>query len=145
MVIPASLAPFRRIALDTNIFIYILNGDHRVKPILPLFTAASGYSVTLLTSVIAYTECAVLPYRQEYSSAITAVIELFQLPNLQVLPFDLRIADQAARLRANHPALRMPDAILLATALTSRAEAFLTNDAGLRSFKELPIILLDEC
>ena len=145
MVIAAPLANFRRIALDTNIFIYILNGDSRVKPLLPLFDAAAAGSVTLITSVVAYAECAVLPYRQEYTAAITAVGDLFQLTNLQVLPLDFRIADQAARLRAAHPSLRMPDAILLATALANHAEVFLTNDAGLKAITEMPVVLLSEC
>ena len=44
------------------------------------------------------------------------------------------IAREAARLRAGY-GLRVPDALLLATALREDAQAFLTNDTRLRRLK----------
>ena len=47
-----------------------------------------------------------------------------------------------AKLRAKYPQVRPPDAVHLATALSARADAFLTNDSGLKCVEELPIQLL---
>jgi predicted nucleic acid-binding protein len=48
----------------------------------------------------------------------------------QVLPVDIGIADIAARLRATHRALRMPDALILATATAHPdIESILSGDA----------------
>ena len=51
-----------------------------------------------------------------------------------VVPIDRRIAAKAARLRARHGrALRLPDALVLATADVLRADRVLTTDAGLQA------------
>jgi predicted nucleic acid-binding protein len=49
----------------------------------------------------------------------------------EVLPVDIEIADVAASLRAKHRALRMPDALILATAsVNPEVETVLTGDTG---------------
>jgi predicted nucleic acid-binding protein len=44
------------------------------------------------------------------------------------VPLDEPVADNAARLRARHPSLRLPDAVVLATAQVIGADAVLTGD-----------------
>lgn len=53
------------------------------------------------------------------------------------------VADRMARLRAS-PGLRTPDAIHVATALEWGAQAFLTNDAGLRQAPGIEVLLLSD-
>ena len=50
---------------------------------------------------------------------------------------------EAARIRAAHISLRTPDAIHLATAITSGARYFLTNDKGLPALPNLQMLLVD--
>ena len=70
---------------------------------------------------------------------------LFSLPNTDLIPPNYSISKEAARLRAQYR-IRTPDAILLATSLIEKAEAFLTNDARLGMIKEeeLDILVLDD-
>lgn len=54
----------------------------------------------------------------------------------EVLPVDVATAERAAKLRAGHRSLRMPDALILAAAdLHPEAEAVLTGDAGFAAIK----------
>ena len=53
------------------------------------------------------------------------------------------VADSAAGLRARYN-LRTPDALHVATAIQSSCDALLTNDAGLKRVRELPVLVLDE-
>ncbi len=47
-----------------------------------------------------------------------------------------------AELRAKYPSVKPPDAVHLATAISARADAFLTNDRSLECIKEVRIELL---
>ena len=53
------------------------------------------------------------------------------------------IADSAAALRARYN-LRTPDVLHVATAIQTRGDAMLTNDAGIQPVQERTILLLDE-
>jgi predicted nucleic acid-binding protein len=56
----------------------------------------------------------------------------------EILPVEAPTAERAARLRADHKALRMPDALILATADEHPdVDVVLTGDAGLRSIRGL--------
>lgn len=55
-----------------------------------------------------------------------------------VLPVDLEVADRAAELRSQQKALRMPDALILATAETNvEVELIVTGDAGTTKVPDL--------
>jgi len=55
-----------------------------------------------------------------------------------ILPVETAIAERAARLRADHKALRMPDALILATADGHPdVDLILTGDAGFKSVRGL--------
>ncbi|MGH3025787.1 MAG: type II toxin-antitoxin system VapC family toxin [Gaiellaceae bacterium] len=48
-----------------------------------------------------------------------------------VCPVDRAVARAAAVIRAEHPRLRLPDALVLATAVVQRADALLTADRAI--------------
>lgn len=50
----------------------------------------------------------------------------------KVIPVDGEIASLAARLRAEHPALRTPDALIIASARRHQADVLLTADSGMK-------------
>lgn len=66
------------------------------------------------------------------------------LPHGEIGPVDLAGAAAAAPLRAR--GIRMPDVLILATALVADAEAIITNDRRPRSHRvgRLRILLLDD-
>ena len=49
---------------------------------------------------------------------------------MEVVPITDRIAEGAAQLRARHPKLRLPDALVVATGSALGAETVLTGDAA---------------
>jgi hypothetical protein len=51
---------------------------------------------------------------------------------MDVVPMTDRIAEHAAELRARHPGVRLPDALVVATASALSANGVLTGDAGWR-------------
>jgi predicted nucleic acid-binding protein len=61
-------------------------------------------------------------------------IDSCSLSRTRLVPPGYDIAQEAAQLRAGY-GLRVPDALLLATALHEDAQAFLTNDTRLRRLK----------
>jgi predicted nucleic acid-binding protein len=56
----------------------------------------------------------------------------------EILPVEVTTAERAARLRADHKGLRMPDALILAAADGhAEVDVVLTGDAGFRSVRGL--------
>ena len=78
----------------------------------------------------AFAECLVAPARSG-RDAMRAIDEFLADLPAEVEPITRQVASRAALLRAKHGRrLRLPDALVLATALHLRAERVLTTDAG---------------
>lgn len=88
---------------------------------------------TRLVASSAYAEALVRPLR---AGTDQTVEEFVDRGVVEVVPVDRALARQAAQLRARHAALRLPDALTLATALTRDAE-LLTFDRRMRSIERL--------
>jgi predicted nucleic acid-binding protein len=89
-------------------------------------------------------ELLVHPYREEDPDAIDDYYALLSTyPNLKWIATSLDIADQAARLRAEHN-LKTPDAIQAATALVSQATGLISNDPAFTRVKQLDVLILDD-
>jgi predicted nucleic acid-binding protein len=87
---------------------------------------------TLLMAASVYAEILVQPVRTGVSEEFDHFIADLRI---QVVPIGRPIARQAAELRAQYTALRLPDALALATALQRQA-TFLTLDLRLRRIAE---------
>lgn len=83
----------------------------------------------LVVPASAYAEMLVAPYRQDEAAVDTVDAFLDALP-ARVEPISRSIAAQAARLRAHHDAIRLPDALVIATAVELGADCLLTTDRG---------------
>jgi len=81
----------------------------------------------LVLPASAYAEVLVVPFRQGPQAAETVDAFLDAL-TARVEPVTKAIARGAAQLRAAHRALRLPDALVIATALEVRADRLLTTD-----------------
>lgn len=78
----------------------------------------------------AYAECLVAPARRG-RDAMSAVDDFLADLPAEVEPITRQLASRAAQLRAKHGSrLRLPDALVLATALHLKAALVLTTDAG---------------
>lgn len=78
----------------------------------------------------AFAEALVAPSRAG-GAAVAAVRDFSDRLSLAIIELDAEIAVVAARLRARHgPKLRLPDALVVATALHLDADALVTTDRG---------------
>ena len=138
------LKQYHSVAVDTNVFIAVFAQEPLGKNVLPLIDATANQGThSMITSVLVFSECAVGPYKEGNWPMLDQVKLMFQMPGLTVCPLDETIAEEAARLRAVYN-LKMPDAIVAATAIVREAEVLLTNDRRFQVMKEIPVVLLDE-
>jgi predicted nucleic acid-binding protein len=78
----------------------------------------------------AYAECLVGPWRRGEAAVAIARGFVARLA-IEVVPLDTAVGEAAARLRARHGArLRLPDALVVATALVLDADVLVTTDRG---------------
>lgn len=134
----------RSIALDASVFIYQLQANPKYLPVTRIvfswleLTGSSG-----VTSTLTMTELLVLPYREGDTRLVDDFNGLLSTyPNLDWIPPSLEIADLAARIRANH-GLKMPDALLAATAIEAKATALVTNDRVFERVNGFETVILD--
>jgi predicted nucleic acid-binding protein len=117
-----------RVALDADIVIAFLDpGDEQheraVAELRPLL--ASG--AELFVGATVYAETIVRPLQEGTDATVDAFLDA---AGVNIVPVDRAVARRAARLRADHASLRLPDAMSLATALASHA-TLLTLDKKL--------------
>lgn len=132
----------RIFGVDTNIFIYHYQNNPEFWSYTSVFfTKLVEGKIKAVTSIITLVE--LLSFSAE-DKEIEVIEDAFHsTPNLTVFPLGREIGINAARIRRVYK-FRLPDAVQLATALSTKADVFLTNDRRLKSFKEIPIVFLDK-
>jgi predicted nucleic acid-binding protein len=135
----------QKVGVDTMIFIYTFEEHPGYLALLKnFFRVVEKGEIEAVTSPISITECLVQPYRRKDFALAARYMVLFRnFPHLSIIPMTDDVAERAAFLRA-HYNLKTPDAIQVATALTSGCRAFLTNDETLASVEGIDILLLDQ-
>lgn len=124
----------QRIYLDANIFIYGLEGGNEASErIAELLIRASTGANRLLTSEFVAAELFIKPYREDDKVLVEQYEFVLSGRGIEVLPLTAIACRQAAALRAARPALKLPDAIHVAVAMTGGASYFLTADRGITS------------
>ncbi len=130
------------VGLDSNIFIYNLEENLEfIKFTDIIFQNLSANKLKATTSIISLTEILSYPKTDSVVKEITS--DFFSTPNLLVLEVNREVALEAAAIRREYK-YRLPDSIQLATALATKATAFITNDSRLKRFKKLKIILIQD-
>jgi predicted nucleic acid-binding protein len=134
-----------RVYLDTNVFIYALEGyPDFVDELTELFESLDEGNLSAVTSELTLAEVLVRPFIDGNIERQTAYQQALQ--NSDVLEVALVSRDvliEAARLRSVTN-LRLPDAIHGATARLNGCETFLTNDRQLLAIPDIEVVLLSE-
>jgi predicted nucleic acid-binding protein len=125
--------------LDAGVVIAILDAsDAHNAAAAAAVTSARERGDTLVLPSSAYAECLVSPYRRG-PEAVAVVDQFVDALPARVEPVSRVIASAAAELRARHAgALRLPDALVVATALVFGADRLITTDAG---WPALPLLV----
>ena len=134
----------RRVALDTNVFIYQLEAHPRYLTLTDhVFSWLERPGSKAVTSTITMMELLVHPYRELDQSRVDEFYGLLSTyPSLDWIAPDLEIADLAARLRARHR-LQSPDALQAATAAYAKATGLITNDPVFERVQAFETLVLD--
>lgn len=126
----ATLPGGSRIYLDANVWIYALEGYAAyTAPLTALFERLDAGDLLGTTSELTLAEVLVKPFADENVVLQRRYIEALQdRPSVRIVPVTRDILIDAARLRSQHPTLKMPDALHAATALASGAGYLVSND-----------------
>jgi predicted nucleic acid-binding protein len=98
----------------------------------------SGNRVAMAAS--AFAECLVGPSRRG-RGAVETVNELFARLPIEVVDLDADIARVAASIRAKHTSVRLPDALVIATAAHAEADQLLTTDRRWTTARKLGLVI----
>ena len=144
-MITALLRRHKRIALDTSVLIYHLEGhplyDGQTSALLD---AIQGGSCQGVVSELSLLELLVMPLRKEQPDVADEYeILLTNFPNLTLAPLTRGVILTAAALRARH-GLKTPDALIIATALEQKATLLVTNDRAWRRVPGIEIHCLSD-
>ena len=135
-----------RVYLDTNVFVYALEEHPTYAPALAeLFDAIDAGTLHAVKSELALGEGLVKPFmdgdvrlQAAYQDAIR------ESSSLHVAAVSRQVLVGAARVRAENPSIKLPDAIHDATAQQEACDTFLTNDVRLRQLPGLHVVLCSE-
>lgn len=143
--LPAFLRQHRRVALDTNIFIYELEENPRYLALTRrIFRWLEESHHAAVTSTLTMTEVLTGFYlRKEPQRGHQNYALLSIYPRLEWVAPDLKIADLAAKFRAQHR-MRTPDAIQAATAVQSAVTGFVSNDRVFERVEAFETLVLDD-
>ena len=98
---------------------------------------------SVIVSVITEAELIVKPEKDGNTEAIERIGDLLSEDGIYVIDVNRRIARKAASLRAQS-GLKLPDAIIVATAIQTACEAVVGNDGAWRRLTEIPFVDLGE-
>ena len=122
------------VALDADVLIAFLDAsDAQHQSAVDVLRPRLATGEQLLIAASVYAEILVRPLQRGSDHTVDAFINAI---GAKIVPIDRDIARRAAQLRGSHRALRLPDAISLATALVTGAE-FVTLDRRLAKTAEL--------
>ena len=129
------------IHLDAGVVIGFLDADdthHQSAAQTLAASLRSGDRLAMAAS--AFAECLVGPSRRG-ERAVATVSDLFERLPIDIVDLDADTARRAAALRARHASLRLPDALVLATASESSADHLITTDRRWPTARKLALAL----
>lgn len=127
---------------DSVILIYWLDhvGPYHARAkarVAALQAAADQMAVSELTRM----ECRVGALKRKDAAILAIFDAFFARPDVVLVPLTRTVFDRAAQVRADF-GFKTPDALHLAAAVEAGCHLFLTNDARLSRFTDIPIDVL---
>ncbi len=117
------------IAIDTNVFIYVLNGHERFGP---LSAKLLKNKESKTASKLVYAEVLASPKLEDEILRSKALLFLDEL-NIKWQELNNNVLIESANLRRRQSKLKLIDALHIASAIIVHAETFFTNDQDLLS------------
>jgi predicted nucleic acid-binding protein len=122
----------KRVYFDTNIFIYLLEGNETLRAQIDALKASilEG-DCSIFASDLVFTEILPPLVRSGNTEATNRLLEFLQEENaFRLVPLTRDVCIQAGVLRGQ-TGMKTPDAIHVASAMAENCNAFLTNDTGI--------------
>lgn len=125
----AALRGVRRIALDTSVWLAAADADDPRQPCARwlLDEVERGRFSVAFIPTLTVTEALVRPVSASLEEGVTAQTAIRNYPHLTVAPLDFDTAVEVAHVRAATK-LKIPDAIVLGTAIAHQVEAIVHGD-----------------
>jgi len=143
-VIAQHLGGHRRVALDANVLIALLEDEGpRADRAAVVVDAIEGGLVEGVAATIVLTEVLVGYARLGDAARFEMVADELRNLALRYTPISAEVAVDAAWFRAGR-SLSFADALHLAAARAAGATAFVTNDRRIRSTPQLDVVYLDD-
>ena len=138
------LAGHRRIGLDSNILIYLLETSGPLADAAARIVDAIDAGTTeAVLSTVGLVEILMGPARVGDARMFELTADALRDLPIQVVPLDAVIAEDAAWIRGALE-VGLEDAVHLASARAVGATAFVTNDRRLHSIPNLDVLYLDD-
>lgn len=138
------LSDHRRIALDSNVLIYLLDtGGPRADAVARIVDEIEVGRVDAVFSTVGLVEVLTGPARTGEAAAFEVMADQLRSLRLEIVALGAGVAEDAAWVRGRGR-LDLGDAIHLATARAAGATAFVTNDRHIRSSSALEVVYLDD-
>ena len=130
--------------LDAGVIIGFLDADDSHHDTArAVLSNAIDHGDRLFIAASALAECLVGPARRSQQSIELVRTVIDRLP-VSVVDLDTEIATRAAILRARHRTLKLPDALVIATATTSSADQLITTDRKWPAAKAMKLTIVIE-
>ncbi len=131
----------RRLYLDSNVFIALFETNDRLSSaIMAMMTRGRAVSERcFVTSRLSLAEVVVKPKRSGDANLLAGYLDWLGEPRplsratLDVIDVDTAVLLSAGELRARHPAMKLPDAVHVATAMISGCSHVLSADLRLQA------------
>lgn len=145
MTITELCASHRRVALDANVLIYLLEDRGPLADVgQALFDAAEGGRTAVVLASLSLAEICAGPARHGNLALVERYAEAIgSMPGLRIQSLTADVAVDAGVIRGARR-ISLADATHLASARAGGATAFVTNDRRVRGSPRLQVVYLDE-
>jgi predicted nucleic acid-binding protein len=138
------LSGHRRVSLDSNVLIYLVEGvAGRGEIAGRVVSTLLEQGIHIVLATIGLSEILIGPARAGDVVGLESLADELRSMGLHLVSLDPSIAEDAAWLRGR-ARLDLIDAIHLASARSAGATLFLTNDRGIPSVPQLEVVYLDD-
>ncbi len=135
----------RRIFLDTNSFIYLLEDrEPYAQKVLEYVVKGMDDNAEFYTSTISDAEFLVKPYKEQDYIVINAYWNFMNCLHFTHRAIDSVVSDRAARLRALYKGVKLGDALQLAASIECGCTDFFTNDERLKQVVEANVVYMGD-